>query len=131
MDEISSQVCSAAEIVGFFAIKDHGLSEEEAQSMFSASESFFNLPDTTKASVPWTPQNVGWEKMSQVRPSTGAADTKESYQLQFGENMKNTWITETELPGFKSKSLEFMHRVQAISEKLMVCLARGLGFDDE
>jgi isopenicillin N synthase-like dioxygenase len=131
IDEISTQICTAAETVGFFAIKDHGLSEAEVQAMFTVSESFFRLPDTAKASVPWSPQNVGWEKMSQVRPSTGAADTKESYQLQFGENMEKKWIAESELPDFKTRSLEFMHRVQGISEKLMVCLARGLGFEDE
>lgn len=63
------------------------MTEAEVQSMFSISEAFFKLPDSKKAAVPWSPQNVGWEKMSQTRPSTGEADTKESYQLQFGENM--------------------------------------------
>ncbi|KAH7084610.1 hypothetical protein BKA63DRAFT_457646 [Paraphoma chrysanthemicola] len=131
VDEISAQICSAAENVGFFGIVNHGLSEDEVQSMFQVSESFFNLPDSAKATVPWSPQNVGWEKMSQIRPSTGEADTKESYQLQFGENMESSWIDEKELPEFKSGSLEFMHRVQGISEQIMVCLARGLGFEDD
>jgi isopenicillin N synthase-like dioxygenase len=99
--------------------------------MFHVSESCFSLADSSKAIVPWSPQNVGWEKMSQVRPSTGEADTKESYQLQFGENMENSWIDERNLPGFKARSLDFMHRVQSISEQIMVCLARGLGFDDD
>ncbi|GKT42966.1 UPF0743 protein [Colletotrichum spaethianum] len=130
VDEITSQLCTAAENVGFFAIRDHGLTEAEVEDMFSLSESFFRLSDETKASVPWTPQNVGWEKMSQVRPSTGAPDTKESYQLQFGENMEGKWMGDESLPGFKSRSLAFMHRVQGISEKLMLCLARGLGFED-
>ncbi|KAJ4333862.1 hypothetical protein N0V95_009328 [Ascochyta clinopodiicola] len=130
VDEISAQICSAAENVGFFGIIDHGLSENEVQSMFQVSESFFHLPDSTKATVPWSPQNVGWEKMSQIRPSTGEADTKESYQLQFGENMENSWVAENELPNFKARSLEFMHRVQGVSEQIMVCLARGLGFEE-
>jgi isopenicillin N synthase-like dioxygenase len=117
--------------VGFFAIKDHDLSEDDVQQMFTVSQSFFDLPEETKATVPWTPQNVGWERNSQIRPSTGVADNKESYQLQFGENMEKTWISEEALPGFKEKSLEFMHRVQSISEKLMLCLARGLGFPDD
>lgn len=99
--------------------------------MFNVSESFFKLSDETKSSVPWSPQNVGWEKMSQIRPSTGAADTKESYQLQFGENMDKLWIGEDVLPGFKEKSLEFMHKTQGISEKIMTCFARGLGFEDD
>ncbi|PSN64324.1 Clavaminate synthase-like protein [Corynespora cassiicola Philippines] len=131
IDEITAELCRAAEEVGFFAVKDHGLTEPEVQAMFNVSESFFNLPDEAKAAVPWTPQNVGYEKMSQVRPSTGAPDTKESYQLQFGENMEGRWVGDEVLPNFKSDSLKFMHRVQGVSEKLMRCLARGLGFDDD
>ncbi|KAF6820148.1 leucoanthocyanidin dioxygenase [Colletotrichum sojae] len=130
VDEITSQLCSAAENVGFFAIEDHGLSELDIQNMMSVAESFFRLPDETKATVPWNPQNVGWEKLSQIRPSTGAPDTKESYQIQFGENMDGLWVKDDTLPGFKDKTLDFMRRVQGISEKLMVCLARGLGFED-
>lgn len=131
MDEISVQICNAAESIGFFAVKDHGLTEAEVQHMFSVSEAFFKLPDSKKANVPWSPQNVGWEKMSQIRPSTGEADTKESYQLQFGENMQNLWIGDEDVPGFQIDSLAFMHRVQGISEKVMICLARGLGFSDD
>ncbi|KAF4784463.1 2OG-Fe(II)oxygenase superfamily protein [Colletotrichum scovillei] len=131
IDEITSQLCDAAENVGFFSIKDHGLSQSEVDRMFSVSESFFALPDEAKATVPWSPKNVGWEKLSQIRPSTGAADQKESYQLQFGENMNGVWASDEILPGFKEKSLTFMHRVQAISERLMLCLARGLGFEDD
>jgi len=87
---------------------------------------------------------VGWEKNAQIRPSTGTADMKESYQLQFGmyfraifgnewmmiimdcvgENMKDSWISEDELPSFKDTALNFMQRTQAVSERLMLCFAR-------
>ncbi|EMC96204.1 hypothetical protein BAUCODRAFT_466821 [Baudoinia panamericana UAMH 10762] len=130
-DTIVREICSAAENVGFFAIVDHGISQPEIDHMFKASESFFALPDEVKATVPWNPQNVGYEHKSQIRPSTGAADQKESYQLQFGENMKGLWIGDEHLPSFKPDSLEFMHKVQAVSERLMVCLANGLGFEDD
>ena len=107
--------------------------------MFALSEAFFTLPDEVKATVPWNPQNVGWEKMSQVRPSTGAADTKESYQLQFGENMVSgghgpdgsLWMSDDQVPAFKEKCLSYMNRLQGVSENLMVCFARGLGFPDD
>lgn len=131
IDEITAQLCDAAEQVGFFGLTDHGIPVEKIEDMFATSESFFSLPDDTKATVPWTPQNVGWEKKSQVRPSTGAADQKESYQLQFGENMEDLWIGDEHALGFKEQSLAFMREVQAISEKLMVCFARGLGFEDD
>lgn len=142
VDKITNEICDAAENVGFFSVVDHGISQDEVASMFSTSESFFSLPDEVKATVPWNPNNVGWEKNSQIRPSTGAADTKESYQLQFGENMRtggkgpkdtsgSMWMSETHLPGFRANSLHFMNRVQEVSNKLMICLARGLGFPDD
>ncbi|KAG9696247.1 Clavaminate synthase-like protein, partial [Aureobasidium melanogenum] len=117
---------------GFFCIVDHGISREQVDQMFDNSAAFFNLEDSSKATVPFSAvHNAGWEKNAQIRPSTGAADQKESYQMQFSENMEGRWITEDVLPGFKEKSLKFMDSVQAVSEKLMVCFARGLGFEDD
>ena len=131
IDEITSQLCTAAENVGFFAIVDHGITPDEIDKMFTTSASFFALPDEAKQTVPWSAKNVGYECRSQVRPSTGAPDQKESYQLQFGENMKDHWISEEDAPGFKNSSLEFMQKVHDVSERLMICLARGLGFPDD
>lgn len=99
--------------------------------MFSTSEAFFSLPEEAKRTVPWNPQNVGYECRSQIRPSTGAPDQKESYQMQFGENMNGLWISDNYVPEFKKKSLDFMHKVQSVSEMLMKCFARGLGFPDD
>jgi isopenicillin N synthase-like dioxygenase len=41
------------------------------------------------------------------------------------------WLGDETLPGFQKEALSFMKQVQSISEKLMTCLARGLGFDDD
>ncbi|KAF2091768.1 2OG-Fe(II) oxygenase superfamily protein [Saccharata proteae CBS 121410] len=131
IDDITRQLVSAAENVGFFSLVDHGIPVQDIDDMFDTSAAFFQLPDDVKATVPWGAQNVGWEKLAQIRPSTGAADTKESYQLQFGENMSGLWISDAHVPAFESRCLAFMHRVQRISERLMVCFARGLGFPDD
>ncbi|KAL3477336.1 hypothetical protein BJX99DRAFT_226399 [Aspergillus californicus] len=132
IDEITAELINAAENVGFFTITDHGISVDEIEGMFATAESFFALPDSVKGTVPWNPNNVGWEKNSQVRPSTGQADTKESYQLQFGENMNNgLWLDDKHISGFKDTSLKFMHHVQSVSEVLMRCFARGLGFPED
>jgi isopenicillin N synthase-like dioxygenase len=131
IDEITAELISASENVGFFTLTNHGISIEEIESMFALSERFFALPDEIKATVPWNPNNVGWEKNSQVRPSTGAPDTKESYQLQFGENMEQVWLDDCYIEGFREQSLGFMHKVQRVSEMLMRCFARGLRFPDE
>ena len=71
INEITTELISAAENVGFFTLIDHGLSKEDIESIFMTSKSFFELPDETKKTVPWNTNNVGWEKNSQIRPSTG------------------------------------------------------------
>ena len=131
IEKITTELIDAAENVGFFTLVDHGISKEDIESMFLTSKSFFDLPDATKATVPWNANNVGWEKNSQIRPSTGKPDSKESYQLQFGDNMQGLWVADEHLPGFQTTSLAFMRRVQHISERLMRCFARGLGFPDD
>jgi len=131
IDEITKAVVSAAEDVGFFCVVDHEISLELVNRTFDDSAAFFALEDGTKSSIPFSPNhNAGWEKNSQKRPSTGEVDRKESYQIQFGENMQGRWISDDVLPGFKTRSLEFMHAAQSVAEKLMICFARGLGFPD-
>lgn len=41
------------------------------------------------------------------------------------------WLGDETLPGFQKEALSFMKQAQSVSEKLMICLARGLGFDDD
>ncbi|KAH8679586.1 oxoglutarate/iron-dependent oxygenase [Tricladium varicosporioides] len=131
ISEITEQLVNAAETDGFFGLVDHGIALEEIEHMFDTSASFFALPDSEKAKVPFSHLNAGWEKNAQIRPSTGQPDRKESYQMQFGANMDGLWLPEDVLPGFKDESLDFMKKAQGVSEKLMVCFARGLGFDDD
>lgn len=88
IDDITTQLVEAAEHVGFFCVVDHGISRLTVDRIFDQSARFFSQPDDVKARVPFSPQhNAGWEKNSQVRPSTGAVDRKESYQMQFGDGM--------------------------------------------
>ena len=51
--------------------------------------------------------------------------------MQFGTSMEGKWLPETLLPGFKDASLLFMKKCQSLSEKLMLCFARALGFPDD
>ncbi len=92
IDAITKELVNAAENIGFFCVVDHGISRESVDQMFDQSARFFNQDDSVKAQVPFSPQyNAGWEKNSQVRPSTGVADRKESYQMQFGEGMNGEY----------------------------------------
>jgi isopenicillin N synthase-like dioxygenase len=131
IDIITSQLVHAAEQDGFFVLTDHSIPQSSIDAQFAAAERFFALPDAAKARVSLSHRNAGWEKKAQIRPSTGQPDQKESYQMQFGAAaMEGLWLPEDELPGFRAQSLAFMQECRAISEKLMVCFARGLGFED-
>ncbi|EMD94202.1 hypothetical protein COCC4DRAFT_48620 [Bipolaris maydis ATCC 48331] len=132
VNEITKELIDAAENHGFFCIVDHGISRDSIDRIFDQSSRFFNQSDDVKSRVPFSPQhNAGWEKNAQIRPSTGAVDRKESYQMQFGEAMNGRWLDEETLPGFQTQALEFMHQAQVVSEKLMKCFARGLKFEDD
>ncbi len=132
IEEITTQLIHAAKTDGFFSIINHDIPPSTINAMFAASETFFSLPDETKALIPFTTQNAGWEKNAQIRPSTGHPDRKESYQLQFNPlTMSSLWLTESTLPNFKTTALNFMQQAQSVSEKLMLCFARGLGFNDD
>ncbi|CAM6094153.1 unnamed protein product [Calypogeia fissa] len=132
IDEITTQLIHAAETDGFFCLIDHGIPSSSIDKIFATSESFFSLLDSTKTNVQFDAiKNAGWEKKSQIRPSTGVADQKDSYQMQFGSNMDGMWLSDSDLPCFKETSLAFMKQAQEVSEKLMLCFARGLGLSDD
>lgn len=55
------------------------------------------------------------------------------------DNINHPWIADTHLgrwlgdevlPGFRTEALSFMKQAQSVSEKLMICFARGLGMSD-
>jgi isopenicillin N synthase-like dioxygenase len=41
------------------------------------------------------------------------------------------WLDDQTIPGFRTQALNFMQQAQTVSEKLMICFARGLGFEDD
>jgi non-haem dioxygenase in morphine synthesis N-terminal len=70
--EISSEILRAAAEVGFLQIINHGIPQQLVDDMFAKSEAFFALDDSIKAKYPMDKmENRGWEKLGQVRPSTG------------------------------------------------------------
>jgi len=60
--ELVAQLLSIAEHDGFFALTDHGITDQEIQTMFAMSEKFFSLPPETKSKYPF--------ERSKVLPST-------------------------------------------------------------
>ena len=105
--EIADQLWQAATEVGFFQLADHGIAQDQIDNIFSTAESFFALDESIKSKYPLKGGglNAGWETKAQVRPSTGTADQKESFQVT-RPHMEGLWPEGDELPGFVSAQEE-------------------------
>lgn len=129
--EIADELWQAATEIGFFQLCDHGLTKEDIDGAFAAAESFFSLDESIKSKYPLKGGglNAGWESKAQVRPSTGTADQKESYQLT-RPHMDGVWPSEAELPGFQESVLDYEAKCWLLGMRVLSCFALKLGFDD-
>lgn len=126
--EIADQLWKASTEIGFFQLVNHGIPQALIDEAFDMTARFFDLPMETKAKFPLGKgTNAGWEFKSQVRPSTGTADNKESYQITL-PRMATLWPTGSELPGFKATMLTFERLNWALGMKVLSCFAMKLGF---
>lgn len=126
--EITDALWTAATEIGFFQLFNHGIPESLIDEAFEMSARFFDLDTDTKAQYPLKAgTNAGWEYKAQVRPSTGTADQKESYQITL-PRMAKLWPTGAELEGFKATMLAFERHNWAVGMKVLSCFADKLGF---
>ncbi|MBE02410.1 2-oxoglutarate and iron-dependent oxygenase domain-containing protein [uncultured Marinobacter sp.] len=127
--EITDQLWRAATEVGFFQIANHGLEPARIRQAFALSERFFALPEARKqAYLLKEGLNAGWEFKSQVRPSTGTADEKESFQITL-PHMDGLWPNQTVVPEFQRVMLDFEYRAWRLGMDILSCFADRLGFD--
>ncbi|WP_020109797.1 isopenicillin N synthase family oxygenase [Nocardia sp. 348MFTsu5.1] len=127
--EVADELWSAATDIGFFQVVDHGIDLAEVRRAFAMAEAFFALPTEAKARYPKR-FNSGWESLTQIRPSVGTPDQKESYQVTLS-NMDDLWPGDDVLAGFTSTILEFEHKCWALAMELLSMFADKLGFDRE
>ena len=126
--EIADQLWQASSDIGFFQVINHGIAQAQIDEAFEMTERFFALPHEVKVKLPLLKgTNVGWEFKSQVRPSTGTPDQKESYQITL-PRMQDLWPDGNVLPGFKLVMLAFERANWAVGMKLLSCFALKLGF---
>ncbi len=128
-EQVAERIWAAASEDGFFQIVGHGIEVATIERAFDLAELFFELPAETKAKFPLLPgTNAGWEFKSQVRPSTGTNDEKESYQIT-RPRMDDLWPSDEELAGFRDEMLAFEEANWTVAMNVLSCLADGLGFE--
>ncbi|PZT99087.1 MAG: 2OG-Fe(II) oxygenase [Gordonia sp. (in: high G+C Gram-positive bacteria)] len=124
--EIADELWSAATDIGFFQVVDHGIDLTEVRRAFAMAEAFFALPVEVKARYPKR-FNSGWESMTQVRPSVGTPDQKESYQVTLS-NMDGLWPSDDELAGFTDTIKAFEAKCWHLAMDLLSLFAEKMGF---
>ena len=131
--EIDEALWSAAAESGFFQVTGHGIPEERIDHAFEMSERFFALPENVKELRKMRPgTNSGWEFRSQRRPSTGALDEKESFQITLSRmDAYDLWPTEHELADFGRTMRSFESANHALAMRILSSFARKLGFSDD
>lgn len=124
--EITEQLWAAATEIGFFQVSGHGIALDQVDDAFAMAARFFALPADVKARYPLVKaRNSGWEHLSQVRPSIGVPDQKESYQVT-RPHMAGLWPTDAEVPGFRDAVLAFERRCWEVAMQLLSCFAAKL-----
>jgi isopenicillin N synthase-like dioxygenase len=126
-EEIKEALWDAATQVGFFQIHNHPIPMALINDSFAHSERLFSLSNDEKAKFSLLDgQNAGWEYKNQVRPSTGTADQKESYQITLPK-MEGLWPSQQQLPDFKAQLLQMEHQAWQLGMAILSCFAEKLG----
>lgn len=129
--EITDQLWRAATEIGFFQIVGHGIEPALVDRAFAEAGRFFALPDAVKGEIALVKaDNAGWESQTQVRPSIGTPDRKESYQIT-RPHMSRLWPREEDLPGFREFMLGFETRCWEVAMRVLSCFSDRLGFDTD
>lgn len=118
-EEISKQLWNAATTVGFFILVGHDVSSTLIHDVFKISQEFFAIEsvDDKKSCAPFDPQNnVGYEYFSQLRPSTGTYDQKESFQITARAGiMEHRWPN----PDFEEKTKLLLSASHALACRIL------------
>lgn len=117
---IAEQLADAAQTCGFFTVVGHGIPLELIDQAFGISKEFFSQSQQEKeAQSPFAKQfNAGYEYFSQVRPSTGTNDQKESLQITARSGvMEGRWPQTPE--NFKEISDRFMKEAHGLACRVL------------
>ncbi len=124
--EITDALWRAATDLGFFQVVGHGIPATLIDAAFAQSANYFAQDADAKARNAMVPgTNSGWEYKSQVRPSIGTADQKESYQITL-PRMDGLWPNPADVPKFKEVLLAFERMNWLVAMRILSCLAERL-----
>ena len=136
---VADELCEAARTVGFFYVRNHGVSRVQLDEVFSAARNFFAAPEEKKRSVAISPFHRGWLEIGATKMAGSAAsDVKESFVwgldippddpdfLAGGRLLApNQWPLF--LPEMRAQLMAYFQSTQLCGQRLLRAFATGLG----
>ncbi|CAB9530261.1 UPF0676 protein C1494.01 [Seminavis robusta] len=121
---LANQLWDAARTVGFFTVVDHGIPLELIQQAFAVSADFFSnqTREEKEEQSPFAKElNSGYEYFTQVRPSTGTADQKESLQVTARQGvMEGRWPPEK----FQDTATQLLEHAHKLANRILTLLEK-------
>lgn len=117
---VQRQLLEAAHTIGFFTVVHHGIPQQLIDAAFAVSADFFAQPQADKEKMSPFARNLnsGYEYMTQVRPSTGTADQKESMQVTARQGaMEGRWPTSP--ANFESVTKELLEQALQLAQRIL------------
>ncbi|KAK9806096.1 hypothetical protein WJX72_001194 [[Myrmecia] bisecta] len=128
--QITEDLMKAATTIGFFYIKGHGLEPELIDQAFATNAQYFNQPEEAKLKLPrvdWGARKlIGFERNTVPGGSIVHESSIQCFEVH--EKMKSAWPDPAVVPGYREKTIEFMQSLAPVVDKILSCLALGLGF---
>ncbi|KZP13918.1 Clavaminate synthase-like protein [Athelia psychrophila] len=137
------EVRDACMQVGFFYVKNHGISDEVVQAAYLASKELFALPEDIKMEIEYkkTPNHMGYSPLlSSNNDPQNAGDLMEGFEFGYeptekkgggvdgvrddGITVANIWPANS--PGFRETVLQYYHAALGVGELLFPLFALAL-----
>ncbi|GJJ79100.1 hypothetical protein EMPS_11459 [Entomortierella parvispora] len=115
--ECARHVLEASQNIGFFYLKNHGVSQDLIAEMFDASEAYFDQPVKVKAQCMMRPDNGGYTTMKSEKAF-------QFHKLSVGEKNLAEIFSRGD-KGLQLKVGQFFQDLDDLSRKVMECFARG------
>ena len=136
--KVGMELCEAASTVGFFYIKNHGISQIKIKEIFDISKRFFAYEERQKSAVSISPFHRGWLRIGAAKMyGNNESDYKESFvwglevakddpDFRAGKRLlaPNQWPAF--MPEMREKLTTYFAETQACGEKLLEAFAKGL-----
>jgi len=120
---VADELCEAARTVGFFYVRNHGVSRVQLDEVFSAARNFFAAPEEKKRSVAISPFHRGWLEIGATKMAGSAASLNEAASKlnisgrQQSQNVDKAASATQELADAAGKITQITNTIRGISEQ--------------